>query len=207
MKTAKRTRRTAPDARERILAVADNQLRARGPSALRLQDVAKAAGTSHPTVLHHFGSRERLVEAVVARAALTLQQDIVQALGPFVVEPDSAALLERVAETFATGGHARLLAWLVLSGYRPINTPLLRAGWEAIVRATHAQRMKTARRAPSVEDTSFAIMLSCLVVFAQALAGSELFRTAGLGDDPATARRFRRWVNDVLDHHDEHITR
>ena len=37
---------------------------ASGPAGLRLEAVAKAAGVSHPTILHHFGSREGLIHAL-----------------------------------------------------------------------------------------------------------------------------------------------
>jgi len=33
-----------------------------------LQEIAADVGVSHSTILHHFGSREALVEAVVTRA-------------------------------------------------------------------------------------------------------------------------------------------
>ncbi len=39
-----------------------------GPAGLRLQEVAKAAGVSHPTILHHFGSREGLIQALNLRS-------------------------------------------------------------------------------------------------------------------------------------------
>jgi AcrR family transcriptional regulator len=41
---------------------------------LRLQDIAADVGISHPAVLHHFGSREALVHAVIQRAILSLQK-------------------------------------------------------------------------------------------------------------------------------------
>ncbi len=191
-----RIRRTAQEARETILEVAERQLRKGGPGALRLQDVAAAAKMSHPTVLHHFGSREGLLEAVVERATLTLQRDLVTSLAG--VNPEGSALMERVAETLANHGHARVIAWLVLSGYHPIDTPALRMGWDAIARATHAHRTKANR---SFEDTRFAIILSCLAIFGQAIAGNEVFRVAGFSDDAATSRRFRKWLSQLLDKH------
>jgi len=194
MKTP-RIRRTAADAREAILEVAEQRLREAGPDALRLQDVAAAAGMSHPTVLHHFGSRNGLVTAVVERAAIALQHDLVRSLGPNA--PDGAAMLERVANTFADRGHARVIAWLLLSGYNPLEAPALKAGWRAIAKATHAKRGKKA----TLEDTQFTVMLSCLAVFAQAVAGHALFETAGLGTDPATERRFRTWLAALLENH------
>src|SRR5262249_22384335 len=161
-----RIRRTAADAREAILEVAEQRLRESGPDALRLQDVAAAAGMSHPTVLHHFGSREGLVRAVVDRAGISLQEDLVRALGPGA--PDGAAMLERVAEMFVERGHARAIAWILLSGHHdPVSTPTMRAGWQAIAKATHERRDKPDGKAPSFEDTQFTILLSWLAMFGE----------------------------------------
>jgi AcrR family transcriptional regulator len=193
--TTPRIRRTPEAAREAILEVAEQHLSDRGFDALRLQDVAAAAGMSHPTVLHHFGSRDGLVRAVVERAVVALQEDLLGAFGS--TPPDGAALLERVAQTFAGRRHARTIAWLLLSGHNPIDGPAMKAGWRAIAKATHVMRDKTA----TFEDTQFTVMLSCLAVFAQAIAGPALFETAGLPTDAATARRFRMWLAELLAQH------
>src|SRR5580693_3024846 len=77
---APRRRRTAEQARSAILDAAERRLVADGPGAIRLQEVAKDVGVSHPTVLHHFGSREGLVEAVVARALDSLHGGLLAAV-------------------------------------------------------------------------------------------------------------------------------
>jgi AcrR family transcriptional regulator len=191
-----RIRRSAEDARETILEAAEQLLRETGPAGLRLQEVAAKAGIGHPTVLHHFGSRDGLLEAVVEHATLQLQRDLITSLAG--VNPTGVELFERVAQTLATEGQSRIIAWLLLSGYHPIDTPTLRTGWDMIARATHAQRGKQSR---SFEDTRFAIILSCLALFAQAIAGKEVFRVAGFPDDEATARKFRAWLSKMLDEH------
>src|SRR5688572_5204467 len=66
--TKKRVRRTAGAAREAILDAAEKRLAEGGPAGLRIQEIARDVGISHPTLLHHFGSRAALVEAVVDRA-------------------------------------------------------------------------------------------------------------------------------------------
>jgi AcrR family transcriptional regulator len=196
----RRVRRTAEHAREAILEVAEQQLRDRGPAALRLQDVAAAAGMSHPTVLHHFGSREVLVAAVVERAALALQQDLVTAFAG--AGPDGAAMIEQVADVFATRGHGRLIAWLLLSGYNPVDARPLEQGWQAVARRLHAARATgKSRRSAGFEDTQFVLLLSWLALFGQAVAGPAMFETAGLGGDAATAKRFRAWLAKLIAQH------
>jgi AcrR family transcriptional regulator len=197
---AARRRRTAEEARAEILDAAERRLAAAGPSALRLQEVAADVGVSHPAVLHHFGSREALVQAVVERAMQNLEADLVRSFASASASagtPDSARLLDRVFETLAERGHARLMAWLMLSGYEPLGTPSARANWNAIARATHALRPTTA----DFEDTMFTVVLAALALFGQAIAGRGAFDVASLGDDPEVASRFRRWLGALLVRH------
>jgi AcrR family transcriptional regulator len=195
---AARRRRTAEEARAEILDAAEKRLAAAGPSALRLQEVAADVGVSHPAVLHHFGSREALVQAVVERAMQNLEEDLVRSFaGAAAGTPDSAALLDRAFETLAERGHARLMAWLMLSGYEPLGTPSARANWTAIARATHSLRPKDA----AFEDTMFTVVLSALALFGQAIAGRGAFDLASLGDDPDVPARFRRWLGALLVRH------
>ena len=58
-------RRSATQARELILEAAESQLSRFGPDSLRLKQLAADVGMSHPAILHHFGSRDGLVRAVV----------------------------------------------------------------------------------------------------------------------------------------------
>src|SRR5258708_39165376 len=102
-----RKRRTAEEARVAILDAAERRLVASGPAAIRLQEVAADVGVSHPTVLHHFGSREALVEAVVARALDSLHAGLLAAVRASPRRPDHvAALPESGFHALARGGHA-----------------------------------------------------------------------------------------------------
>jgi AcrR family transcriptional regulator len=202
--TTPRRRRTADAARREILQAAERRLQESGPAGLRLQDVAADVGISHPAVLHHFGSREALVHAVIQQAIIGLQEDLVRSLSATQVgeAPDASALFERVYETLFERGHARLMAWLLLSGYEPFNETA-RANWAEIGRVTHALRLKRAKgkNKPAYEDTMFAILLSSLALFGQAIAGRATFRVAGLEADPRTERRFREWLASLLSEH------
>jgi AcrR family transcriptional regulator len=201
----KRKRRTAGDARDAILDAAEKRLRDSGPDAIRLQEVAAEVGVSHPAVLHHFGSREGLVHAVVDRAIRMLQDDLARALvrRPEGEHPDGAALFERTFDVLFDKGHARLLAWLLLSGRDPFATEAAREGWARIAEITHATRVAATRgrRKPTYDDTRFAVVLSALALFGQAIAGRATFELAGLGRGPAVERRFREWFASLLAEH------
>src|ERR1700761_1952547 len=83
----KRIRRSPEEARARILDAAEGIMaKGGGPASLRLQDVARLAGISHPTILHHFGSREGLVRALNLRALERLSGSAV----PELAEADSS---------------------------------------------------------------------------------------------------------------------
>src|SRR5262245_5867907 len=119
---ARRQRRTAEEARRIILEAAERRLRERGPAGIRLQDIAAEVGVSHPAVLHHFGSRELLIEAVVHQTIRGLEEELVAAFDSSRgAAPDPVTLLDRVSKTLGDRGQARLLAWLVLSGSEPLQ--------------------------------------------------------------------------------------
>jgi AcrR family transcriptional regulator len=203
--TRPRRRRTADAARREILEAAERRLAESGPSGLRLQDVAADVGISHPAVLHHFGSREGLVHAVIEKAITGLQEDLVRSLGETQQgeAPDAAALFEHVYETMHDRGYGRLMAWLLLSGHDPFNEQS-RANWAEIGKVTHALRLKRCPKSkpkPTYEDTLFTVVLSALALFAQAIAGRSTFRVAGLDADARTEKRFRKWLADVLTTH------
>src|SRR3954454_7756362 len=86
----------------RILEAAGGEFAQHGVSA-RLQDIASRAGLSHPTLLYHFGSKERLYAAVIEEAmqdwAAMTDQAVSLAPGGF---DRVAALVRAGMEFFAT---------------------------------------------------------------------------------------------------------
>lgn len=203
-----RVRRSAEEAREAILDAAGPRLAEVGPAGIRLQDVARDVGVSHPTVLHHFGSREALVEAVVERSIRRLERDLVREIAKIPVSAGSlASLLETVAHVLGPEGHARVVAWLALEGrHQPGPT-----AFDAVSRAAHVLRTERwAERgevAPPFEDTYFAVLLGGLALFGDAVAGGLLRGE----DDPAaldvSRRRFRTWLAGLLSERLEHGAR
>jgi AcrR family transcriptional regulator len=193
-----RQRRTADEARAAILDAAERCLVEAGPGAIRLQQVAADVGVSHPTVLHHFGSREALVEAVVERALGAIQADVLAAIQRAPDgEDEVAALLDRVFAALSTGGHGRALAWCALSGMTPSPQDLrLREIAEA---AHHIRKSRRgAARTPPFEDTTFTILLAMFAIFAESVAWPMMSRGAGLPEGKAAEERFRRWLAGVL---------
>ena len=94
----------------RILEAARGEFAQHGYSA-RLQDIAERAGLTHPTLLYHFGSKERLYAAVIDDAMLdwaAITNDAV-AVAPGGFER-VAALVDAGLEFFATH-HDFVVIW------------------------------------------------------------------------------------------------
>jgi AcrR family transcriptional regulator len=188
-------RRTAEDARTAILDATEQRLVARGPSGIRLQDVAADVGVSHPTILHHFGSRERLVEAVIKRRVHAMSHEVVLALvGAEQGEAPAVALFERLYAALGPGGHARVVAFLALEGRVQGVEP---ESLFPLAQVTHAARL--ARRdpeapKPSLEDTHFTVLLGALALFGEAIVGPLFRGEPEDAPDRETSRRFREWL-------------
>lgn len=192
-----RSRYSAEDARDAILLATEKRLMDVGPQGLRLQEIARDVGLSHPTVIHHFGSRDGLVEAVARRAVITLERDLLACFKDLDVAADpldvTLGTLERVDEVLRRRGHARLLAWLVLSGHSGPRESLLRDLALAIQAAQKARGGE-----PSLEDAIFRVLLSAATMFGVAILGTEVLALVGLPQEERIHARFRRWFASML---------
>jgi TetR/AcrR family transcriptional regulator len=102
----------APDTSQaRILHAARGEFAHRGFPGARLQDIAERAGLTHPTLLYHFKSKERLYAAVIESAmedwaAVTSRVVLIAPVGFDRV----AALIDAGLEFFATH-HDFVVIW------------------------------------------------------------------------------------------------
>jgi AcrR family transcriptional regulator len=200
-KKSPRRRLDAEAARELILDVTERRLVELGPSGIRLQEVAKGAGVSHPTVLHHFGSREHLVRAVIARSLRRINASLVEAIQASSGDDEKLeGLIENVAGVFEKTGHARVVFWLALEGHRIDSAE---ARLFDVVDAAHAIRLsrKKTSKKPTREDTARTVVLAALALVGGTIVGSTLLENAGLGGDARTSVEFRRWLARLLIEH------
>lgn len=109
-----RVRRTPEAARENILAAAEVLLVEHGPQAIKLADVAKAAGVVHANVIHHFGSIAGVETALMERMIRQLADKIIVGFNAQGVSPGFGA--QALFDAFEAKGVARLAAWLELTG-------------------------------------------------------------------------------------------
>jgi AcrR family transcriptional regulator len=192
----------ADEARLRILDAAERRLSEVGPEGLRLQELAKDLGISHPAILHHFGSREDLMTSVVERAVGALHAELIATFAATLAEAQAvqtAELLHRIAETLADRGQARLIAWLILSGREP---PQLTSDvrLRKVVQGAHAFRRARSKRSDlELADTTFIVELTSFALLGDAVFGERMRRLQGLPQDAHASRDFRVRLGRLLE--------
>ena len=193
---AKRIRRTPEEARRVILDAAEACMAKAGPAGLRLQDVAEVAGVSHPTILHHFESREGLIRALNLRSLQDLRERLVAAMSGAV---DS---LGPVAETFEAfrDGIAQRMIWILQSS--PTGGPGTALPiFDEMVDKLHAIRQGIAPPGVTIDryDTQAFIHLTTIAAFGDAVIGPRLRRAGDAQAEAAAAKRFEDWFSRLLD--------
>lgn len=202
MARTSRTRLSKDAARLRILDAAERRLTEVGPESLRLQELAKDLDISHPAILHHFGSREELITAVVERAVGALHAELITTFARTLADAKAVPaeeLLHRIAETLADRGQARLIAWLVLSERDP---PALTSAvrLKRVVDGAHAFRQARSRRGPlELADTSFIVELTAFALLGDALFGERMRRLEGRTQTERASREFRARLGKLLE--------
>jgi len=193
----KRLRCTPEEARRVILEAARQLIARTGPAGLRLQDVAVAAGVSHPLILHHFGSREGLVRALTQEAAVELRDRLVASMSTNDNSPELQ--LDRVFDVFRNG-LAQRLAWLAATGADAEGTAMV---MRDIADAVHARRLAAAPPGAEIvrADTEALVHLIAVAAFGDAIFGPRLRRSAGLPIGEESERGFRRWLATLIREH------
>ena len=195
MSAPKRIRRTPEEARALILDAAEACMAKAGPAGLRLQEVAKVAGVSHPTILHHFESREGLIRAVHLNSLGQLREVLTGAM------TSADGSVRPVAATFAAfrEGLAQRLLWILQSGPPPAGSSL--PIFEEMIDHLHAIRLRIARPGEIVdrEDTRAMVHLTVVAAFGDAFIGQRLRRSPTREADAEGAANFAEWFARLLD--------
>ena len=191
MSAPKRIRRTPQEARALILDAAEACMAKAGPAGLRLQEVAEVAGVSHPTILHHFESREGLIRAVHLNSLGQLREVLTAAMTG----------ADAVAATFAAfrEGLAQRMLWILQSGPPPAGSSL--PIFEEMIDHLHAIRLRIARPGGIVdrEDTRAMVHLTVVAAFGDAFIGQRLRRSQTPEADAEGAANFAEWFARLLD--------
>jgi len=189
MNVNKRIRRTPEDAKHLILETAASRLAEYGLEGLNIGGVAKAAGMSHATVIHHFGSTAAMRQALLQQMTDTLLSDVIMALGKDV-PPDE--VLNRLFQTLSQDGHGRLLAWLALDHKLQVtpgegNTAGL---FKNIIDAI-------AEAGGDRTDAKLQVLLVATAAMGLSISGGPLSALIGLSEKELAA--FPRWLAEHLE--------
>jgi AcrR family transcriptional regulator len=189
----KRVRRRPEDAKRLILDAAEASLAGNGPASLRLQDVARLAGVSHPTILHHFGSREGLVRALNLRSFEELKNLMIRQM------PEAQSGHEGIRATFAAyrGGVAQRILWLLQS---PSPPPVDNSVFDEIVQSLHDVRLRFAAPGARIDiaDSRAVVHLTAIAAFGDAIIGPRLRQSSGT-KEKAASQQFEKWFSSLLD--------
>jgi AcrR family transcriptional regulator len=177
---------------EAILDAAEVLIRAHGMAGLRLTAIADAVGITHPLILHHFGSKDGLIDAIARRHASRIRER----LGPlYATEPgtplDLHKVLERMQQSLLDDGVGEITFWGIRE--RPdILQPALNEVVSFVLEASVARRLasKPGQDAQAVRaEVKQVIHVVSLLLWGQALVGPQLNAALGLAHDDRTAGR------------------
>ena len=107
-----RRRRTPSESKRLVLDAARRRLEEHGLDGLGIVEVAREAGMSHATLLHHFGSAEGMRLALIDSMASRLIRDVVKSIR---ADDPADVIFEKLFATFTKTNHANLIAWRALN--------------------------------------------------------------------------------------------
>ena len=109
-----RIRRTPEEARTLILDAAALRLEKYGIRGLNIKDVAKDAGINHGTLLHHFGSADKMRVALLMRMSENLVADMAEILNS---GSSTETLIVELFRLMSQSGQIKLMAWRALEDF------------------------------------------------------------------------------------------
>ena len=178
-----RRRRRPEEARAEILDAAEHLLVTEGLGSLTLQRVAKKVGISHPGVLHHFRSTDRLAQALHERGSRRIRSDLLELVDP-EASVDRPAAMRRAMDALADPKKGPLLAWLVASGRDPFPD----AAETGLSQLAETQ----ARPGSNLDEVRYKLMLIVLAMIGESLVGEAVRKRIGLED--SDAEKFHSWL-------------
>ena len=184
----KRLRRTPDEAKALIMDVAAERLRRLGLDGLNISGVAEAAGISHATVIHHFGSTGAMRESLLRKMTGDLLSDVMEAL-QYQQSPDK--VLERLFGTLSRAGHGKLLAWLALDSQL--------AGFDATTSTGDLFKNiidSIASEGGNRTDAKYQVYLVAIAALGLGICGEVLAKLVGLSEKEAG--QFPSWLAEHL---------
>jgi len=182
-------------AQEVILDAAEEVIVAVGPAGLRISAVAKKAGMAHPNIIHHFGSREGLINALAQRVGQRSADRVTEAIKRATqASPENRVdAMTHVLDTAYPGDEGKAAVWLHLSGAESS----LKSNMERIVQLSHSLR-QTIDSDASLDNTNRLVMLITLALVGEVVSGQGVKGALGFGNSQNSRAHFRRWLTEIL---------
>lgn len=175
-------RRDAAQTRREIVEVTRQHLVQQGLEGLTLDAVAAEVGISRQAILHHFGSRAGLMEAVVEDAWGGLFAALRDAQAN---DSSPGELLDAMDTVVRARGHARIGAWLLLTGRLDLE----------LFRGVASQ---TDPQSGSGEEAR-RLWLYATAVLGDALFGEHIRAAVNLPDGESARAEQRQWLAALLE--------
>lgn len=184
-----RRRRSAEESQTLILQVAAKRLAEHGLEGLNITGVAKEAGISHATLIHHFGSSGGMREALGDKMILDLVDDLVAA---FEKDQSRTEMIRNVFHVLTAGGHAKLIAWRAVQGSSTTaETDAVAAGFKKLL-----STMQSAVKTTDETDVRNLILLVGIAAVGYGLAGDVLSKLIGMDQDDLET--FPAWMTNHI---------
>jgi TetR/AcrR family transcriptional regulator, repressor for neighboring sulfatase len=192
--------RDAVRTRASILEAAGRRVRDLGPDGIRLADIAADVGVTHALILHHFGSRDGLIIAMIDQVAADIVDELVRNTPSATIDggKDANARLtsprvDAAFELLSTRGYGRLVAWALQQRRDELIehvAPVLERLVSAMI---EAGRMRLGADATLEWERSviFSIRLVVLAAAGESIVGA-LAPKAGKSD-----AEFRLWLSNL----------
>ncbi len=192
---ARKTHSSPEQAQNAILDAAEKLMLEVGPAGLRISAVAKKAGMAHPNIIHHFGSRDGLINALAERVGQRATERISAAIkhATQAAPEDRVAAMTHVLDTAYPGDEGKAAVWLHLSGAKSS----LKDNMELIVQLSHSFRQSMDVDA-NLDNTNRLVMLVTLALVGEVVSGQGIKGALGFGDDDNSRPHFRRWLTEIL---------
>lgn len=189
----RRSRRTPEEARRLVLDAAAVRLQEYGLKGLNIVDIARDAGMTHATVLHHFGSAEKMQRALVEDMTGSLLRDMVTALGGDG-DLDGGELCVQLFEALTAKGHGKLIAWASVTDQRIASE----AG-DAERGALFSELVGTLSKRLKIDESTarHMVFLTATSALGAALMGDALAPMLGLSREEKAG--FPQWLSGRMD--------
>lgn len=193
---ARKTHKSPEAARKVILNAAEKVMTEVGPAGLRISTVAKEAKMAHPNIIHHFGSREGLINAVSDRVGDRATERVTAAIKKAVVASDDKKIeaLTQVLDTAFPGDEGKLAVWLHLSG---ADEGALNSHMQRIGAMSHELRRSIDPNADP-DDTNRLVVLITLALVGEVVSGAGIKDALGFTAGKNSQVEFREWLASIV---------